>query len=178
MENRLVKKNDDYEIIFKWTYVDGGTCRVRFEHPCLARCFSIFAKAAGISMDIELSGEVKNWKLFMADMGEGFAEAVSRKCCETAGARSYRGTGFGSLNDGWNKVNCELSLPGRVGWVYEVLSEHTIEDGLEASDFFGSLASHAGLQLRFRIHDDSRECGEKMFAAFGEALQEAFMENR
>lgn len=177
MENKIVKKNDDHEIVFEWENTGHADCRIHMNNPALEKCFLILAKKLGISLCIELTGTTRNQKQMMTDLGELFAQIVGQRCDEVKSKRNYRGTGVGSLNDGQNRVSCELSLPGRVGWVYEVLSDRTIEDEFAISDFFGCLVSRVGLQLRFRIYDDSMNYGEKMFSAFGEALQEAFLEN-
>lgn len=177
MENKIVKKNDDHEIVFEWENTEHVNCSIHMNNPSLEKCFFILAEELGVSLCIELSETAKSQKQMMADLGELFAQMVCQRCNEVKNRGNYKGTGIGSLKDGRNKVSCELNLPGRVGWVYEVLSDRTIEDEFAISDFFGSLVSHVGLQLKFRIHDDGMDCGEKMFSVFGEALQEAFLEN-
>ena len=177
MGNEIVKKNHNYEIVFRWEYTDHADSRIHMYDPRLEKCFLTLAKELGGSLYIELSERVKDQKQVMSDLGELFAQAICQRCTEIENKRNYRGTGVGSLNDGRNKVSCELSLPGRAGWVYEILSARMIEDEFAISDFFESLVSHTGLRLKFRIQDDGRDYGEKMFAAFGEALQESFLEN-
>lgn len=177
MEHKIVKKKDGYEIIFQWEYTKHVDCGIHIHHPDLEKCFLVLAKELGASLYIELSGQIKDSRLLMAELGEMFAQAVCQRCSEIGTKRSYRGIGAGSLRDGQDKVSCELSLPGRTGWVYEVSSDCKLEDESAVFGFFESFASHAGLQLKFLVHDGGKKYGEKMFAAFGQALWESLLEN-
>lgn len=172
MEIRISKQECDHVINILWNYKGSGKYSADFDDEQITRWFRIFAEEAGIDLEIHISGNTNDRKNLMKELGETFAEAICRQCDNIP---NYRGVGEGIVNRQREKVSCELSLPGRVSWVYEELAEQTMKDHY-ATVFFESLAGCAGFRLRFHIHDDSDNCGGNMFAAFGEALAEAFTE--
>lgn len=175
MEQIMVKKKaDDHELFLSWKLDGKGRYELKVPCPFLEESLQILAESADMDLRVVCTGGFSNQEEQMEVFGKLFAEAV---CSQCERLYDYRGIGRGTENDSLCPTTCELSLPGRVNWIYEVSIKDAAEDSFAVSKFFSSLAGHAKLRLKFYTYDYSEKYGKAMFAAFGKALKMAYMRN-
>jgi|GEM_PF-1255192 len=126
-----------------------------------------FARSARICLFIRCRGSVPSAPTFMEEMGMVFAEAIRTRISESG---EYRGIGNAIVGEGDSAVKCDLELPGRQDWFFQITIINKRDDIFHVSDFFSSLARNAKLRLSFKTGDLGRTAAERLFKAFGEAL--------
>lgn len=160
----------DRSVEMRWRLQGSGICRSNLQDEYFNECVSAFCAASDIDTELKVKGENKVFTDNMSIMGELFACGIMEISGKSKGCA---GMGKGFVQEDNSFVCCELYLPGRTAWVYEISSKDTSRRDRRASDFFGRLAETAELRLNFSVSDYSGESGVLMFAAFGKALKQA-----
>ena len=168
---RIRKKMENFEMEVDWNWEGSGKSSINIEEEFWNSCITAFAKAAGVDLDIRVTGEKPSEAEFMKNLGEIFAREVCQRC-EKSG--QYQGVGRVSILEAGKETFCELYLPGRVDWVYEMIAENPREDPYQVLAFFKRFAGAAKLRLKMRTSSYGKEECVKLFQAMGQALNAAF----
>lgn len=168
---KIGKKTENYEIEVAWNWDGSGKCSINKEEDFWNLCMTAFAKASGVDLDIQITGDRPSEAEFMKNMGEIFAQEVCQRC-EKSGR--YQGVGRVSFSEAGKETFCELYLPGRVDWVYETIAENPGEDPYQVLIFFKRFAGDAKLRLKMRTSSYEKEECVKLFQTVGQALKAAF----
>ena len=168
---KISEKTENYNIEVRWNWNGNGKCSINIEDEFWNQCMTAFAKATRADLDIQITGEKPSAAEFMKKMGEVFAREVCQRC-EKSG--QYQGVGRVSIGENGKETFCELYLPGRVDWVYEMIAENPGSDPYGVLVFFRKFAKEAKLRLKMRTSSYEKDECVKLFKTLGLALNAAF----
>lgn len=149
-----------------------GKC-TGFEDTFVKEAMTTLAQNAEIDLEVQTDTDraIENREQYMKLLGKILAQIICKRC-ETQG--QYRGVGRAQNEQSDKECLCELYLPGRVDWVYEVITQNCVQDKYGISVFFKSIAENAKLRLKLRVWDYTRKNSLGLFEVFGKSLKMAF----